>query len=345
MPECGSQIILCNLPIRIDTYKGCAHGCKYCFTLRKYDNKNIRINERAKSVLNFIKGARSGKTSWCDWSIPLHWGGMSDPFQPCEVSMGESYKILKVLAETKYPFVVSTKSILPTTEKYFNVFKECNFVYQVSLVCPEYNKLEPGAPSFEERLKSLAVMSKIAKRVVVRIQPYIIEYHQSILDSIKKFKEVGAYGVVIEGIKLQKKLPGMIKLGNDCVYPIKLLLPKYLEIKEECKKNGLAFFCGENRLRNIGDSLTCCGCEGLEGWKVNKANLNSFLFDKENYKYTDKMKEKGTATVFSGIHQTSIMGDRFKHCSFEEAMKLCEKDKSKLATFLGERVNEKKKKV
>ncbi len=33
MPECGSQVILCDLPVRMDTYKGCSHNCKYCFYL------------------------------------------------------------------------------------------------------------------------------------------------------------------------------------------------------------------------------------------------------------------------------------------------------------------------
>lgn len=33
--KCGSQIVLCNLPIRFDTYVGCSHGCRYCFVQKK----------------------------------------------------------------------------------------------------------------------------------------------------------------------------------------------------------------------------------------------------------------------------------------------------------------------
>lgn len=34
--KCGSQIILCNLPVRFDTYRGCSHGCRYCFAQKKF---------------------------------------------------------------------------------------------------------------------------------------------------------------------------------------------------------------------------------------------------------------------------------------------------------------------
>ena len=45
MPDCGSQIVLCDVPIRFDTYKGCSHGCKYCFVYRKYNISKIKKAE------------------------------------------------------------------------------------------------------------------------------------------------------------------------------------------------------------------------------------------------------------------------------------------------------------
>ena len=40
MPDCGSQVFLCDVPIRFDTYEGCSHDCKYCFASRK---KSINV--------------------------------------------------------------------------------------------------------------------------------------------------------------------------------------------------------------------------------------------------------------------------------------------------------------
>ena len=108
MPDCGSQIVLCDVPIRFDTYKGCSHGCKYCFVYRKYDISKIKKAEGKEALISFIKDKRVQETSWCDWNIPLHWGGVSDTLQHIERKMRNSLECLKVFAQTKYPFIVST---------------------------------------------------------------------------------------------------------------------------------------------------------------------------------------------------------------------------------------------
>ena len=78
--KCGSQIILCNLPVRFDTYRGCSHGCRYCFAQKKNDISHIERDESVDGLRSFIEGKRGNETEWCDWNIPIHWGGMSDPF-------------------------------------------------------------------------------------------------------------------------------------------------------------------------------------------------------------------------------------------------------------------------
>ena len=110
--SCGSQVILCNLPVRFDSYVGCSHGCRYCFAQKKTDITKIRRGDSPQSLRDFIEGKRGYETRWVDWNIPIHWGGMSDPFQPIELKERVSYECLKVFADTQYPFVVSTKGRL-----------------------------------------------------------------------------------------------------------------------------------------------------------------------------------------------------------------------------------------
>lgn len=102
--KCGTQVILCNLPVRFDTYKGCSHGCKYCFAQKKQNIAKIQRDETVEALRSFVEGKRGRETAWCDWNIPIHWGGMSDPFQPIEKNIRASYECLKLLAETKYPY-------------------------------------------------------------------------------------------------------------------------------------------------------------------------------------------------------------------------------------------------
>ena len=51
MIACGTQIPFCDLPIRIDTYKGCSHNCKYCFVQRKTNIKNIKV-DNPQGIIN-----------------------------------------------------------------------------------------------------------------------------------------------------------------------------------------------------------------------------------------------------------------------------------------------------
>ena len=97
MPECGSQCYLCDLPIRFDTYSGCSHNCRYCFTQAKKDLSVITKHETVKNLAAFIQGKRNENTRWADWNIPLHWGGLSDPLQPVEAKIGNSYECLSYL--------------------------------------------------------------------------------------------------------------------------------------------------------------------------------------------------------------------------------------------------------
>ena len=197
-----------------------------------------------------------------------------------------------------------------------------------------YDIIETGAPSFNTRLKSLSKMAKVAKRVIIRIQPYIIQYHKQILGNLELLANEGVYGVVVEGYKPFTKTPGMIKQGFDYVYPIKDIKPKLLEIKAKCHNLGLKFFSGENRLRYLGDSLTCCGSEGLKGFKSFKANANQYLYDKKNYRFTKAMKEPGSAMCFANIIQKTICKKYFKKISLKEAMNIAMKDKGVMLSMI-----------
>ena len=161
---------------------------------------------------------------------------------------------VKVFAQTKYPFIVSTKSILPQEEPYYSLFKECNCVFQVSLVCKTLQeKFEINTPTFNERLNFIKKMSKAVKRLVVRCQPYIIDYHKEIRENIKKYAELGVYGIVFEAIKFQKSNKNLVQIGADFCYPNEILKNKFLDLREKCHKYGLKFLSGENRFRNMGD--------------------------------------------------------------------------------------------
>ena len=300
MPICGSQIPICDVPIRYDTYTGCSHACTYCFVKRFSDIRDISIGESPKALKDFIEGKRNKRTSWCDWDIPIHWGGTSDPFQPCERIHKRSLESLKILKESNYPYIISTKSILPMEDEYFNIISGSNCVFQISMVASEYDKYETGASTYEDRMTMVKKISPVVKRVIGRIQPFVPEIEKSVIKNIPRLKDNGMYGVVIEGMKYKTKRYNTEKWYGDNVLKKEVLQNSFSRIKEECHKNGLVFLCGENRLRSMGDDLTCCGCGGLEGFSVNTYNLNSFNCGRKPVK-TDAQMKIGTAGGFISL--------------------------------------------
>lgn len=319
MPNCGSQCWLCDLPIRFDTYKGCTHDCKYCFVRRK-TGLEVELGETIKALIPFIQGKRTKETAWCDWDIPIHWGGMSDPFQPCEKKYKRSLDALEVFAQTGYPVIISTKGRLCIEEPYISLLSKANVVMQVSALCSKYDELEKGAPPFNERLQMINILSKNVKRVIVRAQPYIHDIYNDMLDNIPKFAEAGAYGIIFEGMKFAKKKPGLVKSGADFVQKKALLKRDFDKLKEQCHKFGLKFYCGENRLRAMGDSLTCCGIDGLDGFVPNTFNL-SHLINGDISRAKESMKQKGTADAFTAIYQTTSMSRYIREHSFEDMVR------------------------
>lgn len=321
MPNCGTQCWLCDMPIRFDTYKGCTHGCKYCFVQRngKYDISKVQKGEGVKALISWIQGKRTSETNWCDWNIPLHWGGVSDPFQPCERYYRMSYNALRVFAETKYPFVVSTKGRIIEEPEYLELLRKCNCVVQISMVCSSYDKLEEGAPSFEERLEIARKVAPNVKRLIVRIQPYMHEVYREVYENLEKFKAAGAYGVIVEGMKFASKRPGLVKVAGDYTYPKALIEGDILKLKKRAHELDLALYSGENRTRELGDSLCCCGVSDLPGFKVNEYNLNHLLHGGKPAK-TPQMQKTGTAMCFQSLYQNTANSRRLRGESFESEM-------------------------
>ena len=303
--SCGSQVILCNLPVRFDSYVGCSHGCRYCFAQKKTDITKIRRGDSPQSLRDFIEGKRGYETRWVDWNIPIHWGGMSDPFQPIELKERVSYECLKVFAETQYPFVVSTKGRLLAHPDYLDLLSRCNCVVQVSMVCGRYDKLEPGTPSYEERLEIVKTVAARVKRVIIRVQPYMPEVFRDIMEN----------GIVTEGMKFAKAKPGMIRIGGDSCYPRAVLERDFLQIRQEAHRNGLRFYCGENRLRAMGDDMCCCGIDGLPGFKGNDYNLCMILNGKTP-EPTEHMKKVGTGGCFKSLRQNAGTTEKIARQSF-----------------------------
>lgn len=321
MPHCGSQVILCDMPINFDTYKGCSHRCTYCYVTRKgADMKDIGLAEGPKELEAWINGKRSADTNWVDWRAPIHWGSMSDPFQPCERHFKRSMECLEVFARTQYPVVFSSKGAVLRDANYLEALSRCNVVAQISLVAPSYDAHDLGAPTFEDRIAVIRGLVPVCKRVIVRAQPFDPAVTDEVInETVPAIVEAGAYGLTVEGWKFFQPQRGTVKVGADFVFDLQILSPAIQRIGTAARAAGLKYYVAENRLRFMGDSVSCCGIDGLEGFRGNMANLNHLLAG--DYEATEGQRRKKTGDVFASMGQTTALHAMAKPLSYDELMR------------------------
>jgi len=333
MIKTGSQILHCSNPLNFDTYKGCSHECEYCFAKRGNNITKIKNGGGWISFKNWINGERNEFTKWCSRELPIHIGGLSDPYQPIEKIEKRTRKVLEYIEKTKpdYPLIISTKGV-NVLKRDLKLISNMNVAIQISMISPDFDEIEPNAPTYNQRLNSLQEISLNCKRLLIRVQPYILESKEYLLQILSEYKKQGVHGIIIEGMKWRSMKDGLVKVGADCCFPRQVLIDDFKEIKAECYNVGLKFYCAENRLRDMSDSLNCCGVDGMDGFIEQTYNITHHLFGKKVI--DSNMENIGSAAPFAVVEQTGSFYKGIELMSFKECIDLCCKDYNYLNVLL-----------
>ena len=308
--DVNNQIYFCGVPFRLDTYSGCTHKCKYCFVraaelfsasrgnkgnyVVPADPNVIRL--QLVSAFDTTKERESIVTEWLRHRVPIHWGGMSDPFQHAERKFRVSKKVMEMLEWYDYPTVISTKGIVLTDiaedPSYMNLLKRGKFAVQVSLITYDDDflaKIEPGVPSGTERMQVLEKLAEAGVWTAVRIQPMIVNsiVERKLPEFIEKLSKIGVKHLIVEAYKAPVRAEEELKFIWDlCPETIKeyqysdakmegfeKILPTWRKwqyvkvVKEECAKYGITYGAADNDLRDMGDVTCCCGIENIPGFE------------------------------------------------------------------------------
>ena len=293
----NNQIYYCGAPFRLDSYNGCTHMCKYCFVRaaeltsasRKGRGGHLLVANEASVKRALVTALDQGQKradiniEWLRRRVPIHWGGMSDPFQHCERKYKLSRQWMKYLSWYQYPTIISTKSAMLAEPEYLVLLKEGKYVVQITLLNDDDNfikALEPGAPLASERLKALEVLANAGIFTVVRIQPVIpnskIEWE--LPQFIERLAKIGVKHITAESYKVPVRNPvGVKKIWDICpeawkayqyndakVEGFEWLMPtwrkwQYAKVAiEACHANGITYGAADNDLRDMGDGICCC---------------------------------------------------------------------------------------
>jgi len=166
----------------LNPYRGCEHGCSYCFARPTHAYLNLspgldfETKLFAKTNAAAVLEAELAKPSYRCVTITL--GTNTDPYQPIERRYAITREVLEVLARTRHPVAIITKNAL--IERDLDLLVDLardNLVRMMVSITTLDNrlssKLEPRASAPHRRIETVRVLSAAGVPVSVLVAPII----------------------------------------------------------------------------------------------------------------------------------------------------------------------------
>jgi DNA repair photolyase len=166
----------------INPYRGCEHGCIYCFARPSHSYLNLspgldfetRLFAKTNAAEQLARElARPGYR--CS---PINLGANTDPYQPIERRYRLTRAILEVLAATDHPCTIVTKNALVERDLDLLVPMAEKHVVQVFVSCTQLDnhlaaKLEPRASAPHRRIRAIKTLNDAGVPCGVLVAPII----------------------------------------------------------------------------------------------------------------------------------------------------------------------------
>lgn len=197
----------------VNPYRGCEHGCIYCFARPTHAYHDLSPGVDFESRLfakpdaaKLLHAALSRPGYDC---APIALGTNTDPYQPIEGRWRITRTILELLVETDHPFTITTKSnrvlrdldlIAPAAHKGLAAV-----AVSVTSLDPAVSRtLEPRAPSGAKRIEAIRTLNAAGVPTLLAVAPVIpqITDHE-----MERIVEEGAAAGARAGFYLPVRLP------------------------------------------------------------------------------------------------------------------------------------------
>lgn len=171
-----------SFDLSINPYRGCEHGCVYCFARPTHAyldmSPGLDFETRIVAKLNAAERLRAQLASRSYQPQALCLGTATDAYQPIERKLQLTRRIIEVLAECHHPFSLVTKSA--GVERDLDLIapmaaRQMAAVYvSITTLDPDLARtLEPRAASPQRRLRTLKTLSDAGVPVGVSVSPLI----------------------------------------------------------------------------------------------------------------------------------------------------------------------------
>ncbi|WP_266158777.1 PA0069 family radical SAM protein [Dyella silvatica] len=177
----------------VNPYRGCEHGCIYCFARPSHSYLNLspgldfETKLRAKSNLAEVLRMDLSKPGYV--ISPINIGSNTDPYQPIEKRWKLTRAVLELLAECRHPCTIVTKNAMVerdldilapmARERLVQVFVSVN-----SLDNQLAAKLEPRASAPHRRIKAIRALAEAGVPVGVLVAPIIPALNDSDMEAV-----------------------------------------------------------------------------------------------------------------------------------------------------------------
>jgi DNA repair photolyase len=213
----------------INPYRGCEHGCIYCFARPTHAFHDLSPGLDFESKL-FAKPSAAqllrielGKPGY--QCRPIAIGTNTDPYQPIEAKWRIMRSILEVLAETRHPVMITTKSdrVLRDLDILEPMAKQrlVGVALSVTSLDPAVSRtLEPRAPAARKRLAAVKALNEAGVPCSVAIAPVVPGITDHELEHIvEAAAEAGAKGVFYIPVRLPHEVAPLFRAWLDEHYP------------------------------------------------------------------------------------------------------------------------------
>ena len=167
----------------LNPYRGCTHGCHYCFARRYHTQFELDADDSFASVIfvkvNFVEvlSKELSRERW-DRETSVALGTATDPYQPIEGQYKLTRGAIVELGASKTPFGIVTKG--PMVMRDADVLQQASRSARVT-VCVSvptvdedaWRKLEPGTAHPRQRLRAVRALRRAGIRAGVLMAPLV----------------------------------------------------------------------------------------------------------------------------------------------------------------------------
>lgn len=168
--------------ISINPYRGCEHGCIYCYARPNHEylgfsaGLDFESTILVKTAAPLLLRRELSRPGWTPRMLGI--SGVTDPYQPGERRFRLTRACLEVLADARHPVGIVTKSGLITRD--LDLLRELNrhdavaVAVSVTTLDPALARvMEPRAASPERRLNTIRSLAEAGIPVTVLVAPVV----------------------------------------------------------------------------------------------------------------------------------------------------------------------------